>query len=52
VIGSTRRLPVHAYGRPVDMRKSFDTLASLVRDEMKRELTGGDLFLFVSRDRL
>ncbi len=51
MIGSTRRLAVHAYGVPVDMRKSFDTLAALVRDGMKRELTSGDLFLFVSRDR-
>ena len=51
MIGSTRRLPVHAFGAPVDMRKSFDTLAALVRDGMKRELTSGELFLFVSRDR-
>lgn len=42
---------MHAYGEPVDMRKSFDTLAALVRDRMKRELTSGELFLFVSRDR-
>lgn len=42
---------MHAFGAPVDMRKSFDTLAALVRDEMQRELTNGELFLFVARNR-
>ncbi len=33
------------------MRKSFNTLAALVEQELKREVLSGDLFLFVSRDR-
>src|SRR6188768_3984823 len=33
------------------MRKSFDTLAALVTERMKRAVITGDLFLFVGRDR-
>lgn len=51
VIGSTRRVAVHAYGEPVEMREAFATLSALVRDGMKRELVSGELFLLVSRDR-
>jgi transposase len=36
---------------PVDMRKSFDTLAAVVSMLMKRDVLTGDLFLFVSKDR-
>ena len=32
-------------------RKQFDTLAALVTGQMKRELTSGDVFLFVSKNR-
>jgi len=40
--------------RPTDMRKSFDTLAALVRQELARDPLSGDLFVFVGRraDRL
>jgi transposase len=51
VIGTTRRLTVHAYGQPCDMRKSFDTLSALVVAAMKRELLSGDVFLFVGKNR-
>lgn len=37
---------------PADMRKGFDGLAALVRDRLGCEATSGDLFLFVSRDRV
>lgn len=47
-IGSVR---VIAYAAPADMRKGFDTLCGLVR-ELGREPLSGDLYLFVSRDRL
>ena len=50
MIGSTRRLLVHAYGQPVDMRKSFDTLSAVVTEAMNGKLTSGDMFLFVSKD--
>lgn len=51
MIGATRRLAVYAYGQPCDMRKSFDTLATLVTGHMGRDLLSGDVFLFVGRSR-
>jgi transposase len=51
LIGTTRAVAVYAYGAPTDMRKSFDTLSELVHREMGRELTRGDVFLFVGRTR-
>lgn len=51
MIGSTRRVAVHAFGAPCDMRKSFDTLAALVTQQMRLELLSGDVFLFVGKDR-
>lgn len=39
---------------PTDMRKSFDTLAALVRTHLDQDALSGDLFVFRSRrgDRL
>jgi transposase len=39
---------VHVHTQPVDMRKSYDGLMALVREQ---EPLSGDVFLFVSRDR-
>lgn len=46
---SVRR--VFAFGAPVDMRKSFDTLAAIARETMRRDVLRGDVFVFVGRDR-
>ena len=43
---------VYAYGAPVDMRKGFDGLYALVIEELGRNPLSGDLFLFVSRNRI
>lgn len=51
MIVSARQIEVYAYGEPVDMRKSFDTLSALVQAKMKREVLSGSLFLFVSKNR-
>jgi len=51
MIGSTRQLAVYAYSVPADLRKGFDGLYALVVGELKRNPLGGDLFVFVSRDR-
>jgi transposase len=51
VIGLPRGVSVYAFDEPCDMRKSFDTLASLVLEKMSHDVLTGDLFLFVSRDR-
>lgn len=44
---STGRILV--YGKPVDMRKGFDGLADLVKQNLKEDPLSGDLFLFMGR---
>ncbi len=51
MIGAGRRVPVYAHGAPVDMRKSFDTLAALVREHIKHDVLDGALYVFVGKDR-
>jgi len=51
VIGLGRRVRVYAFGEPVDMRKSFDTLGAIVREHIKHEILDGALYVFVGRDR-
>jgi transposase len=46
-----RRARVFVCSTPVDMRKSYDTLAAVVRDRLGRDLLDGDLFVFVGRRR-
>jgi hypothetical protein len=40
------------YTVPVDLRKGFDGLATLVTQQLHRDPLTGDLFLFVSRTRV
>jgi transposase len=47
VIGLGRRVPVFAYGEIVDMRKSFDTLAAIVREHLDRDVLEGAVYVFV-----
>jgi transposase len=37
------------YRQPTDMRKSFDGLSGIVREQLGREPTDGSLFLFLNR---
>jgi transposase len=39
------------YRPPADMRKSFYTLAALVREQMQGNPLSGDIFIFLSRRR-
>jgi len=50
VLGLSRKLRVFAWAAPVDMRKSFWTLAALVQS-MGKDVVQGDVFLFVGRGR-
>jgi transposase len=50
VIGVPRGVSVYAYAKPCDMRKSFNTLAALITEELKHDVLTGDLYLFVGRD--
>lgn len=49
---SGRRLSAYAYSGPVDMRKGFDGLSALVVQKLGRDPLSGELFLFVSRNRI
>lgn len=40
---------VHLYGRPTDMRKSFDGLYALTRQEIGQDPLSGRLFVFINR---
>lgn len=51
MIGLGRRVRVYAFGEPVDMRKSFDTLGAIVREHIKHELLDGALYVFVGKNR-
>lgn len=43
------RVRVYLYGRPVDMRKSFDGLYAIARAAYTQDPTAGDLYVFASR---
>ena len=51
MIGEYARVPVFAYGGPVDMRKSFESLAALVRQVPGHDPLSGALYLFTNRRR-
>ena len=52
LMASSRRLRVYAFAAPVDMRKGFDGLAALVREQLGHDPSSGALYLFVSRNRI
>ena len=47
-----RRVGVYAHTAPTDMRKGFDSLCGMVTERLARNPLSGDVFLFVSRDRI
>ena len=47
-----RRVTVYAYTQPVDMRRGFDGLSALVTAGLERDPLNGDVYLFVSRNRV
>ena len=49
---NSRRVKAWAYTTPADLRRGFDGLSALVREELGRDPLSGDLFLFVSRNRI
>ena len=42
---------IYLYNLPVDMRRSFDGLMSIVQSEFEQDVRQGDLFLFINRRR-
>ena len=51
IAGSLARR-VYAYAAPVDMRKGYDGLSAVVHESLGRDPLSGDLYLFVSRNRI
>ncbi len=51
MIGWQGNVRVYAYCAPVNMAKSFEGLAGLVRNELGRDPLSGELFLFTNRRR-
>lgn len=51
MIWNGRSVRVYARAAPTDLRKGFDGLSALVREDLGRVATSGDLYLFVSRNR-
>jgi transposase len=47
-----RRVSVYAFAQPTDMRKGFDGLSALVTAGLQRDPLNGDVYIFVSRDRV
>ena len=47
-----RRVTVYACAAPTDMRKGFDGLSALVTQGLHSDPLSGDVFLFLSRDRV
>ena len=41
----------HLYNHPTDMRKSFDALSGLVRNNLGSNPTGGEVFIFINKRR-
>lgn len=39
------------YQQPTDMRKGFDSLAGLIREEMKSDPTSGSVYVFLNKNR-
>ncbi len=44
-------LRIFAYTLPTDMRKGFDGLSGIVRNEFQADPTDGSLFIFINRRR-
>lgn len=44
-------LRYHLYSKPTDMRKSFDSLSGIIRNELGGDPCSGDVFIFINRPR-
>lgn len=51
MIGLPRAVRIWVHREPVDMRKSFDTLAAVVRAVFEVDVLTGEVFVFVGRRR-
>lgn len=47
----TAQQKYYLYNEPTDMRKSFNGLSGLVRNEMEEDPLSGEVFIFINRRR-
>lgn len=51
MISLSRNLKVYAFSRPADMRKGFDGLFALVRNELHEDPLNGHFYVFINKTR-
>jgi transposase len=51
MLGLTSSFVYQLYGKPCDMRKSFNGLSGLVSHELGRNPVSGEVFIFLNRPR-
>ena len=51
MIGALGKVDIYAYCEPVDLRKHWEGLTALVREELGRDPLSGALFLFTNKRR-
>lgn len=51
MIGVSRAMRVWAYTSPVDMRKGYEGLGAIVRNELSGDIMAGELYLFTNARR-
>jgi len=44
-------LHFHLYSQPTDMRKSFDALSGIIRQDLGVSPTNGDVYVFINKTR-
>jgi transposase len=44
-------LRFHLYNQPTDMRKSFNSLSGIVRNELDEDPCSGDVYIFINKTR-
>ena len=51
MIALTDQRNYHLYRKETDMRKGFNLLCGIVVNELGRQVTGGDAFIFINKPR-
>jgi transposase len=51
LLSTPEALSYHLYRKETDMRKSFNALSGLVRNELGKQVKSGDAFIFINKSR-
>jgi len=51
MIGLTQHHAYHLYEKPTDMRKGFNGLSGVISQNMHRDPTDGEVYIFINRRR-